>query len=403
MPDPNQSSSTTTASAESPPRLRVVIQQPALAKYRIPVFRELASRPGIELLLAFADDGNVPNVATEDFKTVFVPLKTWKGPGPTLFWHNAQTHYATRDQADVLVLTWNTRFLSLIPALRRARKNGVGTVLWGHGESKRDRGWATRLRRYLTRLAGSTLFYTRSMADRFIAAGGDRSRTFVAPNSIDQAPIAAARDRFRSDPGAIAGALAEHRLTPGNTILFVSRLERKNNLHLLLEAAAALRKDFPALRILIVGKGEDQERLHSLADSLALQPVVTFLGAIYDEDRLAPLFCSSDVFCYPSNMGLSLLHAFGYGLPVVTGDNARLHGPEIEALRHEHNGLLFPHDDLSALTQTLRRLLADPALRARLSQNAAHTVTGEYSIHNMASGMEAAIRNAAARAAARRP
>jgi len=236
------------------------------------------------------------------------------------------------------------------------------------------------------------------MADRYVAEGGDPARTFVAPNSIDQLPIAASRDRFRADAGSSLRTRAEHRLTPGRTILFVSRLERKNNLHLLLEAAAALRTELPGLRVLIVGKGEDAERLASLVSSLGLEDTVTFFGAIYEEDRLAPLFCASDVFCYPSNMGLSLLHAFGYGLPVVTGDNRRLHGPEVEALRHEQNGLLARHDDAAALADALRRILTDEALRSRLGAAAAQTVVGEYSIRNMVDGMEAAIRYAAAHA-----
>ena len=35
--------------------IRVVIQQPALPKYRVPVFRELAKRPDIDLTLYFGE------------------------------------------------------------------------------------------------------------------------------------------------------------------------------------------------------------------------------------------------------------------------------------------------------------------------------------------------------------
>lgn len=391
--------------ASTPPglarALRVVIQQPALTKYRVPVFRALASRPGIDLLLAFADDGHVPNVSAEDFRATFVPIKTWKGPGPALYWHAAQTRFADPSMADVLVLTWNTRFLSLLPALRRARRRGVATVLWGHGESKVERRWATALRRGVTRRATATLFYTQSMADRFIRDGGDPSRTFVAPNSIDQTPIAAARDRILRTHGALDLLRDQHHLTPGRTVLFVSRLEPANNLHLLLEAAASLRGALPGLRVLIVGKGTDEARLRALTTSRSLDGTVSFLGAIYDEEQLAPFFCASDVLCYPSNMGLSLLHAFGYALPVVTGDNARLHGPEIEALRHEHNGLTFAHNDLAALTATLRRILTDDQLRRRLGSQALQTVQTVYSIRSMVDGMESAIRFAASHAGKR--
>lgn len=386
---------------EGPDRIRVVVQQPALAKYRVPVFRELARRPGIDLLLVYGEDGVVPNVEPDGFRAEFVPIRTWRGPGPELFWHAAQTRYARRDAADVLVLAWNTRFLSLLPALRRSRRQGVGTVLWGHGESKSDRAWADRLRRWVARRASATLFYTRSVADRFIATGGDPSRTFVAPNSIDQVPVGAAREVVEADPSILGRVRAQHGLTPGRTILFVSRFDPRNDLHLLFEAAAAIAPEFSGLRVLVVGKGQDEARLRGVSDRLGLGGVVSFLGPIYEESLLAPLFMASDVFAYPSNMGLSLLHAFGYGLPVVTGNNRRLHGPEIEALRDGQNGLMFPHGDGAALASTLRRVLSDDGLRARLGAEAARTAATEYTVPRMVDGMEAAIRHAAAVARAR--
>ncbi|MCA9289363.1 MAG: glycosyltransferase family 4 protein [Phycisphaerales bacterium] len=391
-----------TPTATTPERLRVVIQQPALAKYRIPVFRELASRPGIDLHVVYADDGNVPNVDAEGFRATFEPFRTWKGPGPELYWHPAQIRYASPEHADVVVLTWNTRFLSLVPALRRARRRGVGTVLWGHGESKHEKRATRALRHWVARRADATLFYTRSMANRLIEEGGPKDRTFVAPNSIDQAPVAQARDAFRADPDAAERFRADHRLTPGQTLAFVSRFDPRNRLDLLFEAVPELLKEFPGLRILVVGKGADEANLRAAVERVGIGSVVEFLGPIYEEQRLAPVLCSSDVFVYPSNMGLSVLHAFGYALPVVTGDQRNLHGPEIEAVEHERNALLFQHGSVPELTRAVRRILSDSDLRARLSAGAAETVAHEYSIRNMVDGMEASIRAAAARAGARR-
>lgn len=39
-----------------------------------------------------------------------------------------------------------------------------------------------------------------------------------------------------------------------------------------------------------------------------------------------------------------------------------------DAVRHEDNGLLVPVKDAHALAQAIRRLLADPALRARMGR-----------------------------------
>ena len=114
----------------------MVIQQPALPAYRIPVYRELASRPGIDLLVTYSHDPNLPNLEPEGFEATPSPLHRFMLGGREMYWDPAQLKYARRRHADVLMLTWNAHYLSLPLALARARMSGVGTVLWGHGYSK---------------------------------------------------------------------------------------------------------------------------------------------------------------------------------------------------------------------------------------------------------------------------
>ena len=114
--------------------------------------------------------------------------------------------------------------------------------------------------------------------------------------------------------------------------------------------------------------------------------------ARYNEEALAPWFLCADAFCYPANIGLSILHAFGYGLPVVTSDRVEAQNPEIEALRHEENGLLYADGDARALAGALKMLFDDRGLRQRLSRAARATVCDRYNIARMVDGMEAAVR-----------
>jgi glycosyltransferase involved in cell wall biosynthesis len=82
-------------------------------------------------------------------------------------------------------------------------------------------------------------------------------------------------------------------------------------------------------------------------------------------------------------IGLSLLQAFGYGLPVVTHDRILEHNPEIAALEDGGSGLLFPRGDAPALARRLAQLCADEPLRLRLSARALETVTRTYTLENM--------------------
>ncbi|MBM4108251.1 MAG: glycosyltransferase [Phycisphaerae bacterium] len=386
-----------TAPSPDPPPIRVVVQQPALPKYRIPVFAAIASRPGVTLRVEYAEWPELPNAAPDGFNATLVPQRFLRVGRQRLIWHSAQWRNATRHRADVLVVSWNTRYLSLLPALLRARLMRVPVVAWGHGVSKSDSEPRWALRALLARLATCVLFYGHEGARQYIDRGFPADRVFVAPNTIDQTPIRAASSAVREDPVTQSRFLTEHGLADGQTILFVSRLERANRVDLIVEALARLAPGRPALTLVVVGRGPDGGRLRNLARELGVEDRVRFAGPIYDEALLARYFAAATVFAYPANMGLSLLHAFGYGVPVVAGDRRAHHNPEIEALRHNENGLFFKDGDAASLADALASVLDDKALRTRLAAGAYRTATEERTLDAMVDGFLAAVMYAAGR------
>ncbi|MBX3359084.1 MAG: glycosyltransferase family 4 protein [Phycisphaeraceae bacterium] len=370
--------------------------QPALPKYRVPVFREMASRGGIDFRLLYGEEPGLKNVPADGFVAESAPMRHLRLRGQPLFWQSAQTRSASRDVADVLGMTWNTRYMSGWPALRLARLRGVPTLLWGHGYSKNESEKRFRLRVRMGKEATAVLLYNHTAAERVIEAGIPRERVFVALNALDQGPIQSARERWISEPARLEAFRREAGLEGGKVVLFVSRLDPANRVDLLLQAAAKIKDRHGALRVVIVGNGPDLDRLRAMAGTLGIAANVQFPGAIYDEDRLAGYFLASRVFCYPANIGLSILHAFGYGVPVVTGNDIASHNPEIEAIREGENGLLFRHDDADSLAQVLDRQLGDADLSARLGAGAHRTVMERFTLKNMVDGMEAAVRYCAA-------
>lgn len=377
-------------SSDAPP-IRVVIQQPALPRYRVPVFRRLAQQSGIDLHVVYGSAPDAPaNAEPQGFRGSFWPIRSFLGG--RFLWHAAAWAYASRRRADVLILSWNVRFLSLIPTLLRAKSTGVKTILWGHGYSKREAGWRLSFRERVAGLADAVLFYNSDAAERFLKRSGcDPRRVHVAPNSLDQTPIREARDFWIGRPRELENFRAKNHLSTGPAILFVSRLLPENRLDVLVEAVAQLRTEFPTLQLVLIGHGDVVEPLRLLAGALGIGGGVQFHGPIYDEMDLAPWFLTADVFCYPANMGLSILHAFGYGLPVVAGDRAESHGPEIEALRPGENGLTFRDEDPQALGAVLRELFRHPETREQLSRGALATVNERFALERMIDGMVGAI------------
>jgi glycosyltransferase involved in cell wall biosynthesis len=379
--------------------IRVVIQQPNLARYRLPVYQELAKRPGIDLHLVYGDDGTVPSVPPEGICATFSQMRIYKFLGSEMRWHAAQLDWTDPKHADVVILSWSTRYLSLVPGLLRARRRGVGSVLWGHGYSKAETGLSAKTRNRVSDLADALLFYNQSIASEFIQQGRSKpERVFVALNALDQTQIAGARDAWLADPARLEAFKKQHELNGTPNLLFVSRFDRRNRVDLLLDAVASLQDRFPGMVVNLVGKGPEEADLRAQARSLGIASKVRFLGAIYNEHELAPWFLAATAFVYPSNIGLSLLHAFGYGLPVITSNDRSAQNPEFEAIKPGVNGLTYAAGSVAGLAGAIEKVCESASVRESLSTNAHQTAAQEFTLRRMIDGMEAAIRYAAKRA-----
>ena len=372
------------------------MQQPALPAFRVPFFRALAGREGIDFRLLYADS-EVPTVPADGFVAELRVIREFPG---RLFWDAAHLAHLKTGSWDVHILTWNTRYLSLIPAIRRGKRAGAGMICWGHGYSKSESPVRAWLRFKTAQMADAVVLYSRSVAQSYIERGIPAEKVFVALNSLDPAPIQAARESVLAVPEKQAEFRREHGLE-GPVLLYVSRLYPENRVEMLMQSTKDLLTEFPGLKTVIIGVGPGLLGVQARAKALGIEDHVIFAGAVYGEEDIARWYVASDVFCYPKNIGLSILHAMNHALPVVTSDNIDAQNPEIEALQDGENGLLYRDNDNDDMTAKLRALLADRELNRRLGDEAQRTVTQQYSTDRMADGMETAIRYAYAKAQSR--
>ncbi len=375
--------------------IRLAITQPDVRPYRTPVYNLLARQPGIDLTV-FADRvPDAPDLDTShiDFTFVRAPLEDRKVGPLTLKFQPAQLEVIDPARFDLVIQSWNAHYRYLWPALSKAKRLGLPTIVWGHGYSKRDTQLRTAVRNHMGRRAAGIMLYTHEVAERMIAKYRfPRDRVFVAQNAIDQTPIAAAREAWLAAPQRLAEFQTTHNLDPTQTIAFVSRLYHENRPDMLVEAIAWLQGRFPNVAAVIVGDGPERANLEQLAHQRGIADRIRFAGAIYDEHELAPWLLSSRAFCYPEHIGLSLLTAFGFALPAVTSDNVASQNPEIVALTPGQNGLLYRDGSLDAMVESLATLLADDRLHAAMSQAALDTVERKFTLGNMVQGFLDATR-----------
>lgn len=372
--------------------IRVTFVEPSLGSYRVPLFRGIAARSGIDLTLLYAESGR-PNAKPDGFRGRLVTRKTYRPLGVPVYWQQSQLDAVDRATADVVCFDWDVHYASLVPALLQAKRRGVATMLFGHGTSKNDGTWKAAPRYALANLADVLVTYSHSAREAYLARGWPADRVFAAPNALDCDAIEAARADVLAAPAELAQFKKDHGLADVPVILFVSRLDPPRRVDVLFRACASLRA--VPFRVAIVGDGPAREELEKLAIDLGIRHLVVFAGAVYEERELAKWFCSADVFAFPSYMGLSALHALAYGVPVVTGNDRWAHGPEVEAVIHGQSGLLFAHNEPADLARSLQELLADAGLRRRLGEAGRRLVQERYSMKAMIDAFESAIRAAA--------
>lgn len=195
---------------------------------------------------------------------------------------------------------------------------------------------------------------------RYVREGGwPEQKTFLIPNfpSVPDAP-ALARTSFGTPPGVpIAVALG--------------RLHRNKGLDVLIRAAGLLSD----LNVWIAGEGPERQALEALARETGVASRVKFLG--WRNDRAA-FYKAADVCVYPSReepFGNVVVEAWSCGVPIVAAAST---GPAWLA----HNGedaILTPVDDVDALAEGIRAVLASKALAENLVTAGRSRVETEFS------------------------
>jgi glycogen(starch) synthase len=156
-------------------------------------------------------------------------------------------------------------------------------------------------------------------------------------------------------------------------VLMVGRLVYEKGFHLALEAIAPLVAAGTPVRYLVAGTGTAESDLQAQARTLGLEASGEFLGWITDE-TLDVLYAVADIAIVPSiyePFGIVALEAMAAGCVCVVADTGGLR----EVVPADGTaGLRFHANDVPALKARLEQVLADSALRARLTTEASRHV-----------------------------
>ncbi len=185
------------------------------------------------------------------------------------------------------------------------------------------------------------------------------------PNGVDTdrfAPLAAQNK---------ATLRAELGLPDAPVAVFSGRLSPEKNIDALIGVWKSLSEISPESVLLILGTGEQEETLRSIADRR-----VVFVGQVTD---VVPFLQASDLFVLPSETeGLSnaMLEAMAVGLPVVV----TAVGGAPDVIQHGVDGFLIPPRSPADMREALRVLMLDRNLRSQVGAAARRKMVEKYAL-----------------------
>ena len=179
----------------------------------------------------------------------------------------------------------------------------------------------------------------------------DPAQVVILPNTVDA-------ERFTPAPKP-PRLLERFNLSPQQpVILTVSRLvssAQYKGYEKVIRALPAIRQAIPDVRYILVGKGDDRERIEQLIDHLGVRDCTTLAGFVADEE-LADYYNLCDVFAMPSKregFGIVFLEAMCCGKPTLAGNK----DGSVDALLNGELGALVDPDDVEAVAATLVAIL----------------------------------------------
>ncbi|MFQ2560592.1 glycosyltransferase family 4 protein [Aeromonas caviae] len=344
--------------------MKIHIIQPSVPKYRVAFFQKISRFYDVNIIAAKKDFlGVTSNLEIKNVSYLSEFFSYWD----KFFWLKGLPLIKGYSKDDVVIINGNPRILNFMLLFIFLKLRSVKTVWWGHGWSAGSRGILSRIRIKMMRLADAVLLYTDYEKERI-----GINNCYALNNGLDSSEI----------DHVIKAANTERSYEPPiKSLVFIGRLTEKANFSFLLEALAKTKCN---CSLNVIGGGDKDIEFKALADELGVSHRVNWFGSVFDEAEIAKIMLNSHAFIYTGAVGLSLIHAFNYGLPAIVHDSREGHMPEFAAFIDKYNGFSFISGDIDDAANKIDFLFSlsnDEQLK--LSNNAKETVNISYNIDDM--------------------
>jgi glycosyltransferase involved in cell wall biosynthesis len=280
-----------------------------------------------------------------------------------------------RNPYDAVITTWDKDLRTTGLAARLA---GRGTLVVHTRECDDPLKNKARYRWFYTNIADRIVVNSEATQRTTLSSAPwlEKDRTFILYKGIDLA------DYESVDPGPW-----RQRLDPGGNrvvVGFAGQLVWRKRVDVLVRALAGPRFEGLRWHLALAGTGPDEAKLRALVEELGIGDRVTFCGFV---EGVHDWFKAIDVFVLPSfieGFGYVLAEAGAAGKPSVAYRASSI--PEV--VIDGETALLADEGDDAGMAAQLRRLVADPELRAQMGAAARRDVFERHGLDEMVGRME---------------
>ncbi len=225
-------------------------------------------------------------------------------------------------------------------------------------------------------------FERKILLDHFVTHAEHRRQEFIqgynlSPNHVSAIGLPVESDIYHSERKD--KEILQYKNEGFVNILFAGRLNVGKGSLNLTKAFYQLDEKYKA-KLHFCGKGPQQDKIERYAKECEN---IEYHGFV-SEERLADLYASVDIGCFPSpweGFGLVYLECMASGTATIGVDTT---GPK-EIITHKEDGYLLEDNSVESIKGGLSELLEDDELRKKLSREGRKTATTDYSPKNIAS------------------
>ncbi len=316
-----------------------------LAIYRAPIYKMMDSEFDADWYIEDLDTG-CQEFDSSDLKHVYY-LHTIRHKG--FYWIKGFINLLCQ-RYDVYLLLGQTNNLSLycFVFLKSLFFRTKKVFLWTHGWYGKETRIQKILKKWLFSHVEGTFVYGDYAVQLMIEQGVEGHRLWPIHNSLNYDEQLRLRNKL-----SLTSIYKEHFNNENPVLIMIGRLTIRKHLDMLIDAVALLKERGQDYNIVIVGDGEDKEKLQSLARDLGVIDRVWFYGACYDEEINATLLFNADMCVVPGDIGLTAIHSMMFGVPCITHNRFCFQGPEFEAIKDGVTGSFFNYMDIDSLSESI--------------------------------------------------